>query len=144
MGNYTARPTVYRGIKMRSRLEADFARFLDSPRAEAEGWQYEPQCFAGPNGQYLPDFRLSSGSYIEVKPATISRPNAELAIRKMEIVWESEPGACLVMIRWVYGLAFPEAGAIAFGNDRRWTAFVGDDERLWPGDLGELRQPEVP
>lgn len=144
MPAYTARPTVYRGIKMRSRLEADFARFLDSPEAEIFTWQYEPQCFAGLKGQYLPDFKVNDASYIEVKPAEIARADAEIAIRKMEVIWESEPAACLVLIRWVYGLTFPEAGAIAFGYDRRWTAFIGDDEMLWPGDLGELREPVVP
>lgn len=50
-----ARPTTYSGIKMRSRLEALFAEELDQ---WGIGWTYEPECFAGPGGQYLPDFKL--------------------------------------------------------------------------------------
>lgn len=66
-----ARPTVYAGVMMRSRLEASFAQYLDKNRWN---WEYEPLCFAGPAGQYLPDFRIlfddqpGSGIYVELKP----------------------------------------------------------------------------
>ena len=55
-----ARPTTYSGIKMRSRLEALFAEELDR---WGIGWTYEPECFAGPDGQYLPDFKLDIGVF---------------------------------------------------------------------------------
>lgn len=66
-----ARPTIYGGVRMRSRLEAAYAEQFD---AFGWKWQYEPECFATPeDGQYLPDFRLhlqtgSSPVYVEVKP----------------------------------------------------------------------------
>jgi hypothetical protein len=68
-----ARPTTYKGIRMRSRLEAYFAAMLDDVFEAA--WEYEPVCFAGPSGQWLPDFKidLMGGhpeylQYAEVKP----------------------------------------------------------------------------
>lgn len=69
-----ARPTVYNGIKMRSRLEAHYAAYLD---ANNHPWQYEPECFATETGQYLPDFAITDQTeavaYIEVKPEPILR-----------------------------------------------------------------------
>ena len=62
------RPTIYKGIKMRSRLEARFAAGLDLIGAD---WEYEPHCFASEHGQYLPDFKVAgpwADWYIEVKP----------------------------------------------------------------------------
>jgi len=80
MKQLTARPTTYKGVDMRSRLEAGFAQWLDGMRWT---WAYEPECFASENGQWLPDFRVDipcvsadvgSGQtvYIEVKPATFT------------------------------------------------------------------------
>jgi hypothetical protein len=52
-----ARPTIYKGIQMRSRLEADYAPHLDTPapgwihepgQVFEPDWDYEPECFAGP------------------------------------------------------------------------------------------------
>ena len=83
-----ARPTTYNGIRMRSRLEASFAERLDAVGAP---WQYEPQCFASPEGQYLPDF-LTGGAYVEVKP-TVADFGA--ALHKMHIILASEPDATL-------------------------------------------------
>ena len=102
---FPARPTVYNGIKMRSRLEAKFAATLD---AVGERWAYEPNCFASPDGQYLPDFAVVSDGverYIEIKPGYLA-DDLE-AIRKiqirMEIIWASEPDVTL-------DLHFPETG----------------------------------
>src|SRR5262245_46645920 len=67
-GMIPARPTIYNGIQMRSRLEARIAAVLDGMGAE---WAYEPQAFASNNGQYLPDFLIKSPAqefYIEVRP----------------------------------------------------------------------------
>lgn len=48
--------TTYKGIKFRSRLEARWAVFFD---ACGVNWEYEPEGFELPNGQYyLPDFLL--------------------------------------------------------------------------------------
>jgi hypothetical protein len=84
-----ARPTVYKGIKMRSRLEAAFAQELDARDLEF-GWKYEPECFADESGQYLPDFQYLD-IYYEVKP-----PNADFAaaLKRMHVIrstWSRAP-----------------------------------------------------
>lgn len=100
---FKARPTTYKGIQMRSRLEASFAARLDAVSAR---WQYEPRCFANEHGQYLPDFQLlnvsGSGFYVEVKPGSLLHGdektvigNVDAVMEKMEIIWSSEPDAAL-------------------------------------------------
>lgn len=63
--------TVYRGIEMRSRAEADTARLLDLLKIE---WRYEATSVLLPTGEhYRPDFSLPSGhpmtppTWIEVR-----------------------------------------------------------------------------
>lgn len=94
-----ARPTTYRGIAMRSRLEATFAAGLDK---EGTVWEYEPRCYANQHGQYLPDFLIKEIAgkpldvpvFLEVRP-TLDR--AYLAMVQMTVVWDSEPGAELII-----------------------------------------------
>lgn len=97
----TPRPTLYRGIQMRSRLEARFARSLDQAGV---GWAYERDCFAAPAGEYLPDFCLripyfphgdtqARTVYVEVKP--VSSALADLD-RWETIIQESRPAARLI------------------------------------------------
>lgn len=62
MTRYAAHPTVYKGIRFRSRLEARWACYFDQREWP---WTYEPFDLHG----YTPDFS-SSGLLIEVKPAT--------------------------------------------------------------------------
>jgi hypothetical protein len=50
-----ARPTSYKGIEMRSRLEADFAGYLDR---KEKIWEYEPRAYASQHGQWVPDFEV--------------------------------------------------------------------------------------
>jgi hypothetical protein len=92
---WTARPTTYKGIKMRSRLEATYAARLDEL---GEDWTYEPRAYADSSGQYLPDFEVRvAGGYkvfIEVRP-TVTK--ALEAMGRMEIIWSSEPLAYLVI-----------------------------------------------
>lgn len=102
-----ARPTTYKGERMRSRLEAGFAAWLDSERIS---WEYEPECFASEQGQYLPDFRLvdvpgdygSNGDrgpfYVEIKPAMAGAQVITDACRRMEVVWASHPNATLAVM----------------------------------------------
>lgn len=119
-----ARPTTYKGIQMRSRLEAHFAAMLDGwPNVT---WEYEPTCFAGPNNQWLPDFRVTRSDeddypgteYIEVKPWVMApstvpchlvgedeihdhfaREEAvDAVLAKMETAWLSSPDASLFLI----------------------------------------------
>ncbi|NEA21577.1 hypothetical protein [Actinomadura bangladeshensis] len=77
-----ARPTVYKGIRMRSRLEAGFAAWLDETHFD---WEYEPCAFATEDGQYLPDFRLRNVfvAWME-KPATVY---IEVKPTSFEMVW---------------------------------------------------------
>lgn len=103
MGVYTARPTTYLGIDMRSRTEATFAAFLDR---HSFTWEYEPRAFATAAEQYLPDFRITIGNhvdaplYIDVK-GTLGNGNVWVAaaavLRRMRVIWSSEPGAALAV-----------------------------------------------
>lgn len=52
---YYGRPTRYKGVRMRSRLEAATAAAFD--RHEIP-WEYEPEALQGADGQYLPDFTI--------------------------------------------------------------------------------------
>ena len=103
-----ARPTTYRGTRMRSRLEASFAASLDAFGAP---WEYEPNCFGAAAGQYLPDFRirvplisraggeelLEVPAYVEVKPQGNVWTHPVFVWQ--EIVRESEPDA--VVLLWI-------------------------------------------
>lgn len=99
------RRTTYQGIEMRSRLEAGFAQWLDSIVCR---WQYEPQAFAGPDGQYLPDFLLERmqppwaanedelrRAYVEIKPSI--NEVTEPLLKRMKVILESD-GAALLLI----------------------------------------------
>lgn len=98
-----ARPTTYKGTRMRSRTEARFAEIMDTGRIP---WRYEPRCFADETGQYLPDFELldvcvAPGDasprpcYVDVKPPRVDL--RELAPR-MQRIWSSEPSAALLVL----------------------------------------------
>ena len=89
---YKARPTLYKGIQMRSRLEALFAQTLDNAKV---AWEYEPGAFADHTGQYLPDFRVGLDLYIEVKP-TIEA--AKSALPAMHRILATHPDAELYAV----------------------------------------------
>lgn len=91
MTTLVARPTTYNGIRMRSRLEARFAAFLDRTRWD---WDYEPRAFASESGQYLPDFvlNLPLPVYLEVRG---QEPDMAAALERMRIIHKSEPKALL-------------------------------------------------
>jgi hypothetical protein len=141
-----ARPTVYKGIKMRSRLEADYASALDR---DGETWEYEPTCFAGPDGQWLPDFRVGQyGAYVEIKPAYLIEwdgpeprdtwNRVDEILERMTVAWLSEPDAILQLIFWTYGAEQVEAplSILAAHGHGPWvinTASTLDLPLLWPG-----------
>lgn len=111
-----ARPTDYHGITMRSRLEADFARYLDSLSVQ---WVYEPEVFGPVGGGYLPDFRIDrpdGSDYIEVKPTVAEVP---LAKARMEIIWQTRPDAALVVV-CAEGSRF--YGSVAGGEWTMWRS----------------------
>ena len=101
MTTIPARPTTYKGVEMRSRLEARYAQWLDDFKI---AWTYEPRCFASESGQYLPDFQVHDVHiqgkpqviYIEVKP-TFAIARSSLAIERMTVIWDSDPHAWLVL-----------------------------------------------
>lgn len=93
-GGPAARPTVFRGVTFRSRLEARFAWHLE---ASGERWVYEPRPYGGPGEGYLPDFELlghRQPTFIEVKP-TIAEVRE--ACRRMRVIWEAHPDALLIV-----------------------------------------------
>lgn len=72
-----ALPTVYRGNQFRSRLEARWAIVFDLIGVP---WQYEPEGFALPSGNYLPDFWLPTiKNYFEVKGVEPTERESALA-----------------------------------------------------------------
>lgn len=101
-----ARPTYYRGILMRSRLEATVAEWLDARMVK---WEYEPARYHGQGSTYLPDFRLPEVLiegmpqilHLEVKPHRADRqPAGEWVgplLKSMEWIWQSEPEARLAV-----------------------------------------------
>ena len=151
MKTIKARPTTYKGIQMRSRLEADYAAALD--RAERR-WEYEPTCFAGENAQWLPDFRASFGetstdAYVEVKPAGVMHDleakgghafeqYADEILTKMSVAWLSEPDTPLMLVFWTYGADDPDFILLGM-HGIPWQAWgvSGYGPLLWPG-MGQL------
>lgn len=109
-----ARPTVYKGIQMRSRLEAHAASRLDHVGIP---WEYEPDCFASEAGQCLPDFKLfGKPFYLEVKPLGVLSTEQIKALRRKAydiiettikgdfawVVWEVEstPDPSKALVEW--------------------------------------------
>lgn len=145
-----ARPTTYKGIQMRSRLEADYASALDR---DGESWEYEPKCFGGPDGQWLPDFRVGTlGTYTEVKPASLIVWDTEgllevydrvdKILQQMAVAWLSEPEAPLQLVLWEYGKEQVEAPLTIMSTKREdvWIAYVPsmlDVPLLWMG-MGQV------
>jgi hypothetical protein len=142
-----ARPTLYRGILMRSRLEADFAAFLDQTGAE---WEYEPTCFAGPAGQWLPDFRVKRDDYnvyFEIKPDSTDRDRLDEVLERMSLAWLSEPSATLQLTLWSYRnpvKSFSIAGFPPESADDKsltWWILSNDDSEPYPwSGMGQLER----
>lgn len=122
----TARPTVYNGIEMRSRLEAWWAQQIDS-RGDTV-WEYEPCAFASEDGQYLPDFRYyedrpggrRKAIYVELKGIV---HDALPILKKMEIIWASDSDATLILVEghgdrsWLGYRYLGEASWWSYGAD---------------------------
>lgn len=119
-GRIKSRPSMYKGIEFRSRLEVRFAWHLDTI---GEQWRYEPRIY-GPKGKgYLPDFEIlgrPQPTFIEVKPTTEEVADAAL---KMQVIWETHPDALLIVAceqGWTYVGAL--RGGPWEGWHERWAA----------------------
>ena len=92
---YPARPTIYNGVQMRSRMEAAFAQHLDHKGVE---WEYEPTAFASTVGQYLPDFKVTFENgrtlWAELKRDMDAAAEAR---SRMEIIQSTYPEARLAV-----------------------------------------------
>jgi len=144
-----ARPTTYKGTKMRSRLEADYAASLDR---QGYRWEYEPECFASEAGQWLPDFGCTFADtgplaiFDEVKPAEPLMKHipgtpafidhADAVLKRMTIAWDSRPDACLHLVFWQYGSSIrPYLDLFSIRRGAPWLAlFDGQPmETIWLG-----------
>lgn len=92
---------TYRGTKMRSSWEVDYAAYLDVLALEKKimRWDYEPERFLlGKKCSYLPDFRVITNDYglvyIEVKGY-----NREAGNVKFKTAANNNPHALFVMVR---------------------------------------------
>jgi hypothetical protein len=139
---------------MRSRLEADFARFLDEEHAalsrftsQRPYWHYEPRCFANERGQYLPDFVVVNGprrTFIEVKPESVTGKQLLDALAAMEIVWDSQPDAHLRLVVWTYKAELPPIELECERTWAEWRLIVKRyDDFAWPGDLSARAAEET-
>lgn len=117
---------------MRSRLEAACAGWLDRHHLE---WTYEPMPFADEHRQWLPDFAIrdmvsaapGASLYIDVKPEDYY----ETGLRsQMEVVWASEPNACLAI--WGTGHFAGGCGQFPIG--------IGDGDGSGRWETGFLRR----
>lgn len=141
-----ARPTTYRGTRMRSRLEAGFAMWLDQMGFT---WAYEPECFATERGQWLPDFRVDVGCvwhdiegqlrsarrvYVEVKPASFTVAESRRLRTRMAALHDSIPDAAAVLVQDGTSPAVVlEDGRQLEPLDWTWTGLWPIDARRVPG-----------
>jgi hypothetical protein len=126
---------------MRSRLEADYAAHMDG---NGEAWEYEPDCFAGPSGQWLPDFRVNGTVLQEVKPASLLKlrndendsgltGRIDVILKQMTIAWESNPEAVLELVFWTYRAQEPDLSVIGVPGVPWQTVTNGSLLLMWPG-----------
>lgn len=109
------RPTIYNGIQMRSRLEAQTAADLDR---HGITWKYEPWAYGSVRGQYLPDFLVYGyeRTLVEVKGAEDLSGVAGYQ-RRMEIAWASDPDLCLLL-----SMRTTEGDLVtATSSERKWV-----------------------
>lgn len=130
MTKYAAHPTLYKGIMMRSRLEAKYAAYFDH-----RGWRwiFEPLDLFG----YTPDFLVTIDdveTLVEVKPATkvgqLGPPVARIIRAGWKGPWMvvgADPDICMQGVgrhkakRRMLGTEAPQAWAMA-SNLTQWKA----------------------
>ncbi len=152
MNKFKPRPTVYKGIQMRSRLEAGFAAWLDDHKLI---WEYEPCAFASEKGQYLPDFRVTNlpflgekaPIYFEIKPVSYlakaeeTYGGGQLLIREIEMqhqILRATDKATLFFLAtpagfyWSDGHLFP--ASFVFVDDRAPMTLAITRDMPWEGE----------
>ncbi len=126
-----AKPTIYKGIQFRSRLEARWAKFFDE---FGMSWQYEPYVFQIDLGdncyeQYTPDFLIAGQEfhYVEVR-GDQERMDREYAdwIRKIEAIPQIQNIVLLGNLPEIDRTCWDQAPAF-----HAWTVY--DDSSLLPG-----------
>ncbi len=106
-------PTTYRGVNMRSRLEAKWAAFFDAGKIP---WEYEPADYPG----WIPDFRIGK-ILVDVKPATnFPEEVAEKLVRAAPVTSESAHDALMIIRE-----SPTDDGAFAFAKKIGWICFAG-------------------
>ncbi|MDR3082431.1 MAG: hypothetical protein LBV60_16145 [Streptomyces sp.] len=121
-----ALPTIYRGTRFRSLLEACWAATLDSFGIV---WEYEPETFELESGaRYLPDFHLTEiGVWIEVKGPGIPRVEKAYELGRM-LACDCKLASC--DCRW------PGGEMVIIGHPpRRLDVWNDEAYRHWPGRL---------
>jgi hypothetical protein len=132
------RPTLYKGIRMRSRLEADYAGSLDRT---GHKWEYEPECFADERGQWLADFRVDETNrpdggmhLIELKPTQMLAPRkgedagdvlgrVDGLLARMLPAQRCEPDSSTDLVFWRYGERAPDLTIIG-SRERPWVVHL--------------------
>ena len=109
-----ATPTRYKGVRFRSRLEAQWAVFWDELGVK---WEYEPLTFLLSDGkQYTPDFWIVDlALWVEIKP------NAQIAHE------EDARGKCHKLAYETGDLVYLDQGGFAWPISEDWqysNAFV--------------------
>jgi len=93
-------PTKYRGVQMRSKLEARVAKVLDT---YCILWEYEPKRFDLKSCTYMPDFYLPEFNiYLEVKPSNSYEKHPELY--KVDLFRQSGKSITIVAEKDLKGL----------------------------------------
>ncbi len=132
--------TVYNSYRFRSRLEARWAVFFDVAGIK---YEYEPEGFHLPSGNYLPDFFVEDWQeYVEVKPAapTYCVPRVYFAGRMRSGYRGEWTQREHVFQLYQHGGAFFYCGP--FAREMRHLG-SGDHELTFADDLNQIRESDI-
>jgi len=135
--------TIYRGIRFKSRLEADVAAALDKT---AVPWAYEPCTFAprvAGSVAWIPDFRIELGGvvmFVEAKPVDLLVPELARQVRRVAVAWETDPLVTVQLLCWKFGCG---AELVITGRGGKFTVTTGAEYGVihkWP--LGGIQKAD--
>lgn len=135
-------PTTYAGVRFRSRLEADWARYFDE---QGIRWAFEAEGFDIDGVAYLPDFYLPDlRTFCEVKG--LLDDESEIKVRRLA-EWVEDRGRIVVLAeapagkRWA--LVPADGGPLAWRGELARCPLCGAVQFMDEG--GECRRcPELP